>query len=217
MQETRTDIAHQYLYDSIVNGQIPLGSPIYEVQVANELKISRSPVREALKKLEAEGLVISHNGRGSFAIQISQQDLEEIFELRMLFELTSLKKASNRLDLEFWEDIEKHIEALSDSSSRDDFYRLDKRLHRTIINCGGNSRLSIFYHRLETQIDMIRRISAQSPSHFANSKRYHLQIIRDMKNNDLNQAAKHLEEHINDVRDNTINIFLLGTNRAGGF
>jgi uncharacterized protein (TIGR02145 family) len=192
------------------------------VQVANSLKISRSPVREALKKLEAEGLVNSFNGRGSFALQITQQDLEEIFDLRLIFELASLKRASKNIDREFWSEIEKSVESLGDTSSPLAFYEVDHALHHTIIKCGGNSRLEGYYHRLENQIDIVRRISAQSPTHFSTSSQYHLKIIHAMQDNKLDQAAIHLEDHIIDVKNACIEPQIMsitpisGTKLVGG-
>jgi DNA-binding GntR family transcriptional regulator len=204
------EMAHQYLYDSIVSGRIRMGDPIFEVEVASAMNISRSPVREALKRLEAEGLVHSFNSRGSFALQITRQDLEELFELRRLFEVSSLKKekASPNISREFWEKLEKDIDALGDDSSKDTFYQLDQRLHHTIINCGGNSRMKLFYHRLETQIDIVRRISSQERNHFSRSKQYHLQIVRAILDGNMDEAAIQLGRHIDDVRESTIKVFL---------
>jgi DNA-binding GntR family transcriptional regulator len=200
--------AYNYLHESILSGRIPLGAPIYEVEVALSLNSSRSPVREALKLLEAEGLVNSFNGRGSFAIRITKQDLEEIFEIRLLFEVSSLSKALKNISHEFWDEIKNEVEALDADSSSEEFYKVDRRLHHTIIGCCGNSRLKLFYQRLETQIDIVLRISAQSPSHFSNSRNYHLQIINSMKKNDLKAAEQYMTEHIDDVRQNTIQVFL---------
>jgi DNA-binding GntR family transcriptional regulator len=193
-----------------LSGKIPLGSPIVEVEVASELNISRSPVREALKKLEAEGLVNYFAGRGAFVIQITKQDLEEIFELRLIFELSSLRKAAKNIHPGFWNEIEKAVMDIDENSSPEEFYAVDYRLHHTIIHCCDNKRLELFYLRMETQIDIVRRISAKNPDHFVNSKGYHLKIIRAMKNKDVDTAVKHLEEHINDVCNNTIKIYLYG-------
>jgi DNA-binding GntR family transcriptional regulator len=202
--------AHKYLYEAILSGDIGLGSPIYEAEVAGRLKISRSPVREALKRLEAEGLVVSYPGRGSFVIQISQHDLEEIFEIRRIFEVASLAKAFHNISPTFWEEIEAAVSALGANSSSGDFYKVDHRLHYTIIGCNGNNRLKQFYHRLETQIDMVRRISAQWPTHFSNSKNFHLKIIRAMRQGDLAEAERQMGDHIDDVRSNTIQVFVYG-------
>jgi DNA-binding GntR family transcriptional regulator len=209
--------AYQYLYESILSGKIPLGAPIFEVDTANTLSISRSPVREALKRLEAEGLVDSYAGRGAFVIQITREDLDEIFELRLILELASLKKAAKNISMEFWNNIEKAVMALDEDVPREKYYEVDYRLHHTIIHCCGNKRLELFYRRLETQIDIVRRISARDPVHFTHSKEYHLKIIRAMLENDLDSAIKHLEEHINDVRDNTIKVYLYGMGMAIDF
>ena len=89
---------YAYLYNGILSGDIPLGSPIAELEVGKALGLSRSPVREALKRMEGEGLVSHYVGRGTFVTDITVRDLEEIFELRIMFELHSLPSACVYMD-----------------------------------------------------------------------------------------------------------------------
>lgn len=205
--------AYDYLYESILSGKLPLGSPIYEVEVANTLGISRSPIREALKRLEAEGLVNYFSGRGAFVIQITKNDLEEIFDMRLLLECAALKSSSKCIGNTFWTEMEKTISNLSEDSPPEDFYAVDNKLHHTIIGSCSNKRLETFYHRLEMQIDIVRRISALDPMHFRKSKEYHLQIVRAMKEYNLEEATHYLEEHIMDVKRNTINAYTYGMSK----
>jgi DNA-binding GntR family transcriptional regulator len=204
MKVSAMEVAYNYLYESILSGEIPLGSPINEVKIAGILGISRSPVREALKKLESEGIIYYFLGRGTFVIQITEQDLEELFELRLLFEVNALKNSYKYISNEYWSEIEKEILSLDENSNEEKYYAVDKMLHTTIIKGSYNKRLVTFYDRLELQFEIVRRISALESSHFTKSKNYHLNIVRAMKDNDLKTAIKNLEEHINDVRVNTI-------------
>lgn len=198
----------EYLNESILSGRIPLGSPINEVEIANELGISRSPVREALKRLEAEGLVNYFPGRGSFVIEISKQDLEEIFEIRLLFEIEAFKESFRCIEKEFWDELEVDILSLGDDSSPLDYYAVDKKLHHTIIDCCGNKRLKIFYGRLEKQIDIVRGLSSRNPMHFKQSKQYHLRIVQAAKEGSYEKAQELLKKHIMDVKKGTIDSYL---------
>lgn len=158
------------------------------MEIGEALGLSRSPVREALKRMEAEGLVSHFPGRGTFVTDITQRDLEEIFELRIMFELHALHTACRYFDEEMLDRLEQAFLDLNENSDPQQYYDANHLLHTSIIAYGGNSRLEKFYDMLTAQFAIVNRISARDPEHFNASKKKHLNIIRALKQRDETSA-----------------------------
>ncbi|MCK4725267.1 MAG: GntR family transcriptional regulator, partial [Anaerolineales bacterium] len=95
----RTNLAESVadlLRESIAVGEIAAGSRLVESEVANQLNISRGPIREAFRILETEGLLESHPGRGSYVTQTSERDIREVYSLRCLLEEEAFRLAVPR-------------------------------------------------------------------------------------------------------------------------
>lgn len=198
------DKAYQYLYGGILSGEFPLGSPISEMEISTTLKISRSPIREALRRMETEGLVRRFPGRGTFVTNITQRDLEEIFELRIMFELQALHTACQYFDDEYLDGLERDFTSLNPDSHPQQYYDANTRLHTGIIAYAGNERMEKFYQQLLSQMAIVTRISARDPEHFVLSREKHLAIVQALKKRDLENAEKYLRAHLEEVRDRTI-------------
>ncbi len=198
------DKAYQYLYGGILSGELPLGSPISEMEISAALKISRSPIREALRRMETEGLVHRYPGHGTFVTNITQKDLEDIFELRIMFELQALHTAYKYFDSEYLDALERDFMYLNPDSQPQQYYDANTRLHTGIIAYAGNERMEKFYNQLLAQMAIVNRISARDPEHFVLSREKHLAIVQAIKQRDLEKAEQYLRAHLEEVRDRTI-------------
>lgn len=206
MSKNTAASAYEYIKQRILSGDLQLGSPISESEIAQILGISRSPIREALKRMESEGLVNHYPGRGAFVTQITEQDVEEIFELRLIIELLALKKAYNVIPEDTIKDIKQKITGLNSSSSAAQYYEANQSLHDTIINYGVSNRLKNFYNMVASMIEVMTRISAKDPNHFANSRIEHLNIIEALLNRDRQGAEDELSRHIRGVKTKTAKV-----------
>lgn len=195
---------YDYLYNGILSGDIPLGSPIAELELGQKLGLSRSPVREALKRMEGEGLVSHYLGRGTFVTDITVKDLEEIFELRIMFELHSLPSACKYMDDDTLSDLQNAFENLNENSTEQQYFDANHLLHSSIISYGGNLRLEKFYNMLLVQFSIVNRISARDPEHFKTSRAVHLNIVKAMKERNVEHAQELLKEHLLQVKERTI-------------
>ncbi len=201
--------AYEYLYNQILDGNLALGAPIAEAEVSREIGLSRSPIREALKRMEAEGLVKHYQGRGVFVTDITQHDLEEIFELRIVLETTALHTSINRIGEEKLDEMEQSFLALKDNGgTEEEFYAANSDLHDTIVNYCGNQRLRSFLSTLDAQNAIVNRISSIDPRHFSTSTVEHLDIIRAIRERDPEKAEACLRKHIETVRSSTIESYL---------
>jgi DNA-binding GntR family transcriptional regulator len=204
MKSTRKEKAYNYLRDAIVSHEISPGSAIIEQEISDRLQISRTPIREAMKQLEGDGLILSVPARGSFVSEISIQDVNEIFDLRLALEVLALKAAITRITADEVAELEVLFKGLSGKCSHDQFYESDRRLHDLITHNSGNRRLVRFIANLNTQIERFRYAAALKPERLKYSRREHETILRHIKAKDLEKAEASLVEHINNVKASVI-------------
>lgn len=198
--------AYEYLQNEIILNKLTPGSPIIEMDVANTLRMSRTPVREALKELEAEGLVKSFPLRGTLVSLITPYDVEEIFSLRITLEILALNLSINRITDEDLNRVEAMFLDLKEGFSWEKNHEADKELHDLIINKSGNRRLKEFLDTLNGQIERFRRIASKDSYRSSKTIIEHLDIINQLRGKDLKACELCLREHLNQVMSSTLEI-----------
>jgi DNA-binding GntR family transcriptional regulator len=153
------DRAYLALRDQLITLQIKPGEPIDDVRVARELEVGRTPVREALKRLEDDRLVISYPRRGTFATGVEITDLAFINEIRLQLEPLAARRAAERASTSQRAELQQLLatcEKIDDlPTDPTDLMRLDITVHRAIYRTAGNPHLEdvlIRYHNLVTRI-----------------------------------------------------------------
>lgn len=204
MGGNRQHRAYDYLYNLILTNELEQGQPIIEQEISRMLGTSRTPVREALKQLESEGLVRHIPGRGAFVCEVTTQDVEEIFALRIVLEVLALQSAWRKISDEELDKMERFIYSLDENSSPNDFYKCDRMIHDLIVRNGNNHRLEIVLNNINAQIERIRVISSLTPQRLEKSKSEHLQLINALKDRNLSKAEELLRFHINNVKESAI-------------
>lgn len=204
-----TGRVYEALFQRILHGELAENELISESDIAKQMESSRTPVREALLMLEGDGLVRRYPGRGYLVAEITTQDVDDIFELRLQLELLALKKANGALTPELLRDLESQLERLGEDSSPDEYYRADRRLHELLAQYCGNSRLQTFLDMLDSQIERLRYISARRPDRLQESKAEHLDIIHALMDQDLPLAEAMLARHIVNVSESTKSVCLM--------
>ncbi len=154
---TLRDQAYVALRDMLVTLEIPPGGPINEQQVARQLDLGLTPVRQALRRLEAERLVAIHPRRGTFATDVHITDLGKIAEIRVDLESLAAACAADRAtgsDRRMLQGLLDEIRRVSDEDT-DTLMDLDSRMHRAIYQCAHNDYLAetlTEYHNLMARI-----------------------------------------------------------------
>ena len=202
---------YDYLLDSIATSKIKPGEAIAEQEISDSLGVSRTPVREVMKQLEAEGIVRHFPSRGTFVETLTIQDVEEIFELRELFEQMALKRAIVLATDEELEAAETAFMNLDDSCIEGDkvkeaYYSADRGLHQLIMGYSGNSRMVRFHRMLKAQMEWLRRISSMTPKRLASSRQEHLDIMYALRQRDLTGASLCLSVHLQNVKESSISV-----------
>ena len=210
-KQSLTAKVYNHIRDGILDGTYPIGGYLVETRLAEELAVSRTPVREALKQLESEGLVRHFPSRGTFVTNLTVQDVDEIFQLRELFEITSLKNAVHEITEAELDYIEERLRYLDDKRSeepptKETFYNSDRELHALIMKYSGNSRMIKFHKTLEVQLEQLRRISAMTPMRLVKSRQEHLDIIYALRSRDLANATRALLLHLQNIKASTLNV-----------
>jgi GntR family transcriptional regulator, rspAB operon transcriptional repressor len=173
-----SDRAYLTLRAEILDADLPAGTLLAEVEQSTRLGVSRTPLREALSKLAAEGLVSTHSGRGVVVTAVSAENVTELFEVRQALEEQAARLAARRRDpavfLELQREFHDVDELLADKHR---YYSLVARLDAAIDQAAANPFLVSALDGVRTHIARIRRLSQDDPERLRDAAREHRQII----------------------------------------
>ncbi len=192
------------LRDRIFAGELLPGMFLDEVQLAEQLKISRTPLREALKVLSAEGLVRHEPRRGSFVNEVTETDLDEIFPVLALLEGRCAREAAQHAsdtDLQ-------QLEALHDKLSRhakarriNDYYAANFAIHEAIITLANNRWLALVIADLRKIVKLARLQQLHAPGRLDQSLSEHLAVFAALKARDPEGAEAAMRTHLTRQRE----------------
>ena len=205
--ESLCEQAYKYIFEQITKYHFKPNDPIIENEIGKELCISRTPLREALRRLEADGLVYKIRNRGTYVRSFSSEDIVEICEIRSVFELYSLRRCVERVTDEELIALRDELTSLANDAPADSYYNCDIKLHKLIMNFCMNSRMLSILNTLNLQLELFRRVSASTPHRLEKSKDEHLQIISALMSRDYDRAHALLTLHLENVKDSTIKAF----------
>jgi DNA-binding GntR family transcriptional regulator len=133
-------IARQ-IEDAIMSGRIGLGDRINTDELARQFKVSHIPIREALKRLEAVGLIVPEANKSARVLDLSKEDVRHIFEVRKTLEGLAVALAATRIDAGGKKDLQAMVQKMRQTAKSKDFVNMfaaDKKFHQTIWNLSGN-------------------------------------------------------------------------------
>lgn len=194
------------LEDAILSGTYPIGASLTELGLCSDLGVSRTPVRDALARLEQEGLVRLIPNKGAVVLGIGSSDLVDIYRMRMRLEgLAASMAADTRTakDLETLRDI---VELSEFYVARGDAHRLrdlDSDFHEAVYLAGGSRMLSSTLSALHRKIGAYRALSLTDPGRVPDSVREHREIFDAIERKDASAAdclaARHVESALNNL------------------
>jgi len=142
--------------EDIINGRYSEGEKITESMLSNDLGVSRTPIRESLRRLELEGLIETIPNKGIVVTGITREDIEDIYDIRELIEGLAARKAAIKMTEEEIERLKEIIDLQEFYTMRDDIkglVKMDSEFHKLIFKCSGsktlNHTLSMFHHNLK--------------------------------------------------------------------
>ncbi len=183
----------------IVSGDLPPGAKVTEEEIASDFGVSRTPVREAVKRLAELGLIVVRPRRGLEVVAVDERDVREITQLRAELETFALRLAMPRMtlaDIRELEAISGACEALLGGGNRPRIFRADSRWHLAIAACSGNRHLEEALRRLDVKVQLCRMFLCLSDSKVRSSVRFHRRILAAIRKGDAAGAEGLLREHI---------------------
>ncbi|WP_309128155.1 GntR family transcriptional regulator [Microbacterium sp.] len=194
-----SDRAYAVLLDEIQSGSLPAGAVLAEVEQAARLGVSRTPLREALRRLAADGLVVQQSPRVTVVAGLDAGDIRALFEIRRALEETSARLAALRGDAAAFAALAdgfEHVD-LSRAEGRDAYYALIARLDAQLDVSHGNDYLTSALRTVRTHLVRVRRMARDKPERLAASASEHLLIARALaaRDSDLAAHATHVHLH----------------------
>jgi len=195
-------IVYENLKRRIITNVLKPGDPLNEVILSKELKISKTPVREALQQLEKKGLVENIPGKGAFVSRFTFQDIRELFEIREILECEVIRRVASKGDLNLVEAqaIRDKFVASDVNSSRTgkSYFNAGDQIHSFIFAAWGNRKLIREYQGLQEQIVRITLyfFNQNRQERAAQSFKEHLEIIDAMIARDPVRAERAIRTHL---------------------
>ena len=199
--ENRTlwERVHEYLRDEILSDNLPPGTELQEVALAASLGVSRGPLREALGRLSAEGLVTIRPRNGAVVRSLSKQEFVEAYQVREALETFALRLAVPRLTEEDVQTLQTLIDRMVEQADADDvpgFFKTNTAFHEALVEISGNRRLRDLHHQVARQLGRYRMRSLALRGNLQRSIAEHREILDAAQCGDTEQAVQLLSEHI---------------------
>ena len=194
----------QRLRQMLVENQIPPGAKLNERELSEVLQVSRTPLREAIKMLAAEGLVELLPNRGAIAVELTEADVLNTFEVMAGLEAMSGELAAGRItDAELAEIRAMHFEMLAAYTRRDlsAYYRLNSQIHRAINAAAKNTVLTTTYNQVNARLQALRFRSNQDEAKWKQAMAEHDRMIEALASRNGAAMRKVLLEHLDHKRD----------------
>ena len=193
------DVVFKTLRQGILTGELKPGERLMEIHLANKLGVSRTPIREAIRKLELEGLVNIVPNKGAYVTGISAKDTQDIYVIRSYLEGLAARWACERItevEIESLEEIVYLSEFHAKKKHYEQLVELDNKFHESIYRASGSKilehELTTFHHYLER----IRKQSLQKAERALQSNEEHTAILEAIRQRDGDLAEKLAHEHI---------------------
>ncbi|OON98345.1 MAG: GntR family transcriptional regulator [Epulopiscium sp. Nele67-Bin004] len=201
------DVVFQSLRDAIIVGDLPAGERLMETQLAEKLGVSRTPVREAIRRLETEGLVVMVPRKGAQVAPFTKKDIQDVLEVRAALEALATKLACTRTDdLEFMklQIVLKEYEFAVRDHDVDMMIQKDVEFHDIIFAATKNDRLIQMSSNIREQVQRYRIAYLKKVDDGARVLQEHIAILEAIQKGDADGAAELATEHINTQLDSIL-------------
>ena len=190
---------YQILRDDICRGVYAPGTRLQEVDLAENLNVSRSPVREALRQLAADGLLLEIPNKGVYVKEFTVKDIEEIYDLRVMLETYGIYHSGGHITSARRERLLRilsELEAFLEDGDLESYTATDEKLHTQIVRLADNSLVNDTYERVRSMNQQFRILSLMDSRRFRDSLDEHRQIVHSLVTGDLKRADELNRHHL---------------------
>jgi DNA-binding GntR family transcriptional regulator len=189
----------EHLREEILSSRLEPGAELNEVALANSLGVSRGPIREALGRLAAEGLVTMTPRRGAIVTKLTKQEFMDAYQVREALESLATRIAVPRLTDEDRAELHRmsaEMRRLADADDSSAFFEINRHFHEKLVAASGNRRLQAMHEQLLGQMGRLLRKSAELRGGLGESAAAHEAILEAVDAGDADRAAQLMAEHI---------------------
>lgn len=209
-RKTRSELAYEVLKDAIILNILLEGERLQERQLAEALKLSRTPVREALKRLEIEGLVEMLPAGGFKIKELTLQDLEDIYELRIVLEGLAARLAAQRAsssDISYLKHLLQRLELALDEGKVDIPTFLNAQFHQAIAEATRNKYLIALISRFNNTLQRLKYATLAYPGRARKAFEEHQQLLEAVEQHNPEEAERIAQEHVRRAKEIQIKIY----------
>jgi len=195
----------KYIKTQIIKGQYNPGESLVESKLAEELGVSRTPIREAIRLLELEGLVETTPNKGAVVLGISPKDVEDIYAIRQLVEGLAARWAAERMTPGDKKELQKVLDLMEFYAHRqdlDELANLDNKFHQIIFEASGSKILNLTLSNLHQYVQLARLESLKVPDRIEQTLTEHRCIVESFLEGNPEKAEQALTRHVRQAYTN---------------
>jgi len=199
----------QQVRSAILNGSFGPGEHLVETTIAEQLGVSRAPVREALSALEREGVILYVPRKGYFVVDFTAKDIEEIYSLRLMLEIGALRRSIHRFSNSAIAELQQFVDALGEAvrkgRAQNEVATLDLAFHELICQQADHSRLYSVWNSMRMQTWLLIGLTSKTEYDYPDQpKEFHQNILDAILDQDLDRAEALLRSHILDAQQRAL-------------
>lgn len=203
------DLVLEAIREAIINGTLKPRERLMEIQLAEDLGVSRTPIREALRKLELEGFIVMVPRKGAYVSDVSFKDIADVFEIRTALETLAAGLAAERITDEELQIMERLLAAKAEAINNqnlESIIEIDTAFHEAIYTASRNDRLKTIVNNLREQIQRYRSTTLAYPGRMKSSLEEHKYIVEALQSRDVQLAKQLAQEHIENAETSMFEI-----------
>jgi len=209
LQQPLSELIAVQLRKMIWNKELLFGERLLETELAEQFDVSRSTIREALRILEIEELVISKARKGTYVAMFSEQDIAEIIELRTIIESRAFVHAIGSMGAAEFQHLEKitnNMKKEVDQQNWNRLFDLDMEFHNYVVHLSGNSRIIKIYNSLQVQIRTVLMDLDQYYTSFESFYDEHVDLLAGLKTKNIHIVKDKVNKHIEFVEEKFLSV-----------
>lgn len=193
------DVAFQKLRQAILRGELTPGQRLMEIQLAEQLGVSRTPVREAIRMLEQDGLAVMIPRRGAVVAKISGKNLRDVLEVRLALEELAVQLSCVRMEEEDFTALAEANQVFAETVTGEDIVRMaeaDEQFHDIIYRASDNERLVQLEMQMREQMYRFRIEHLKEKNKRGQLVESHREILESLRRRDADAATRAIRSHI---------------------
>lgn len=197
------EMAYAALREAILNHELKAGERLVEAELAEKLEVSRSPIREALRRLQQDGLVKVRPREGVYVASITADEVDDVFRIRAALEATAACLAAERAtdeQLTEMDDMVANMEHAVGTGDMDQAIAYSDGFHRAITLAATSPRLAHMFDQIYTQVFHFRNITLRTPGRGIHAAVDHVRLMSALRERDSSAARIIMERHIDEAR-----------------